>query len=121
LIAAAAVTWFLAVANAQGQTFGAALLAALAAGAVGQVLASGSRCVLTPVVPAVAILVLAVLGPLAAKMHAGNHLIESIYRGDFLGLGRPISLDWAAGALLGAPIGLSWAGAIIDQRAAEAA
>jgi hypothetical protein len=67
-----------------------------------------------------ALAVLGLAGPLVAKGVQGSRLVEATYAGELLALARPLSLDWAAGALLGVPLGLAWAGAMLDHRSAEA-
>ncbi|CAG0998022.1 hypothetical protein PHYC_02688 [Phycisphaerales bacterium] len=119
LVAAGAVAWLMGSSDLRGQALMAALLGALVCGAVGQLVASSMRCSLTPVVPVLVLLVLGIAGPLLAQMTHGSRLVDLIYQNEVFGLARPVSLDWAAGALLGGPIGLGWAGAMLDVRAAE--
>jgi len=118
-IAGGLVSWIVAVTPLRGQTLMAGVAGALAAAAAGQLLAASMRATLTPVVPVLAVLIVGVAGPIAAPMVHGARLVDATYMGGLLGIARLISLDWAAGALLGVPIGLGWAGAMLDVRAAE--
>ncbi len=64
---------------------------------------------------------LGAIGPLAARMFHGEHLIEDLYSGHLLGLAVPVSLDWLAGACLGIPMGLGWFYSMFAQQEALAA
>jgi hypothetical protein len=114
--AAAAVTWALSVSGAKGQTFAAAVIGAIAAGATAQVVASSKGFHAAPVTPMLSIAMVALTGPLVAAFMHGSGLIDAVYSGNVFSLARPISLDWAAGAMLGVPIGLGWAGSMLDRR-----
>lgn len=113
------VAWLVAFSSLRGQTLMAALCGALAAGAASQLVAASMRCTLTPLVPVLSLLVLAVAGPLLAPLIYKTTVLDASNQNTLFGLARPISLDWAAGALLGGPIGLGWAGAMLDARAID--
>lgn len=119
MVVCAGVTWLVAFSDLRGQTLMAVLVGAIASGAVGQLIASSMRCTITPVVPALAAVAVAVAGPIVAGFMHNSGLLDAANRGVLLGLARPVSLDWAAGVLLGGPIGISWAGAMLDARAVD--
>jgi len=121
IAAAAAVTWLLAVTNARGQTLAAALFGAVAAAAAAQVIAASRRCLITPAVPALAVAAVALAGPLIANAVQGSRIIDLTFSDHLLPIARPISLDWAAGTLLGIPLGLSWAGSMLEKKLVEPA
>jgi hypothetical protein len=114
--AAGVVAWLLSVSGNRGQTFAAAIFAAIAAGSAAQVMASSRGFHVTPVTPMLSMAVLALAGPIVAAQMHGSGLMAAVYAGSVFSLARPISLDWAAGALLGVPIGLGWAGSMLDRR-----
>lgn len=112
----------------RGQTLLAAILAGIAAGAGGTLAAAA----LTPhddpqaapvgggLSPLIGIVLLAVIGPLvAARVHA-HDLLPAVVRGDFFRLGRPLPLDWVAGAFLGVPWGAGWVAALAEKKPAPA-
>lgn len=105
----------------KGQTVMAAVVAGIGAGVAAQMIGTQMRATLTAVAPAVALVLMALAGPLAAQFATRGDAYAAIVQGGFLGLAKPLSLDWAAGILLGVPMGMGWAGAMIDQRALEAA
>ncbi len=114
--AAGVITWLLSVSGAKGQTFAAAVLGAIAAGATAQVIASSKGFHAMPATPMLSIALVALVGPLVAMVMHGAGLIDAVYSGKVFSLARPFCLDWAAGALLGVPIGLGWAGSMLDRR-----
>lgn len=119
IVAAVLATMLIAVTFSRGQTLAACLTGAIAAGLVAQFIASGFKVTLTPLVPAIAVALLAAAGPFVAQQMFGAQLTAAVYKNDFVGIARPISLDWAAGALLGVPVGIAWAGAVLDKRSLE--
>ncbi|GJQ29961.1 MAG: hypothetical protein HBSAPP03_18450 [Phycisphaerae bacterium] len=119
LVAGAGMTWLDAISALRGQTLMAVFGGALVCGAVGQLIASSMRCTITPVLPVLGMLVVALAGPILAGAMHGAGLLDASNRGSLLGLAMPVSLDWAAGSLLGGPIGISWAGAMLDARAVD--
>jgi len=114
------VAWFCAVTDLKGQTLMAGVLAAIAAGAASHLAGNAMHSSVSPVPSLLAMALLGLVGPLLARGMHGEHVVEAVYGGALFGPGRLMSLDWAAGALLGVPIGMGWAGAMLDSRAAEA-
>src|SRR5262249_39973802 len=112
----AVLAWFLAVSGAKGQTFMAALIGALGAGVAAQMVARSKDLHVTPVTPILPIALVALAGPLVAVALHGARLVDAVYAGTVFSLARPLSLDWAAGAVIGVPIGLGWAGSMLDRR-----
>ena len=112
VIVSAIGVWLIALSGARNQTLAAAILGGIAAGAVNQVLSANRSFTLTPLVPILSIALLGLLAPLVVLGVEGQgaNLVARIYDGTVLNLARPVSLDWAAGALIGVPLGMSWAG-----------
>jgi hypothetical protein len=110
------VAWLFAVSGVKGQTVAAALLGAIAAGAAAQTAANAKGYHVTPVTPILGVALAALAGPVIAMTMHGAKLIDVVYSGNVFSLARPLSLDWAAGAILGVPIGLGWAGSMLDRR-----
>lgn len=119
VLAGGLVVWLVAASQDHGQVFAAVLCGAIAAGVVGQLIASGFGATLSPVAAILAMLVLAGIGPVLAAILHGSQLAHAVYAGEVFPLARPLSLQWAAGAMIGSPIGIGWAGAMLDARAAE--
>jgi len=113
-LAAGAAVWFVALSGARMQTLAATVAGGIAAGGVAHLLHAHRR--LTPVLPMAAMALVALAGPLAAYFMEGTRLAAHVYDGSVLSLARPVSLDWAAGALIGVPLGLNWAGASAERR-----
>ncbi len=110
--------WLLALSGGQMQTLAAATAGAIAAGAVVQLMSASRPFAFTPVLPIFALAIVALLGPFITKFVEGSHLLAHVYDGTVLNIARPLSLDWAAGALLGVPLGMSWGGAGSARRTA---
>jgi len=119
MVVGGVLVWLVAVSSARGQTLMAALVGGLGAAAAAHLIGSSMKAVVTPLVPFLALVFLAVIGPVAGKLLHGDHLVEATYAEHLFALARPLSLDWPAGAMLGIPVGLGWAGAMLDKRAAE--
>ncbi|MFA6044548.1 MAG: hypothetical protein WC718_06155 [Phycisphaerales bacterium] len=119
VLAGGFVVWLVAASQDHGQVFAAVLCGAIAAGVAGQLTASNSGATLSPVTTILAMLVLAAVSPILAQVLHGAQLTSAVYGGTVLPLARPLSFQWAAGAMIGAPIGIGWAGAMLDARAAE--
>ena len=113
VLAAGIAVWFIALSGARTQTLAATITGGIAAGAVAHMLHAHRR--LTPLLPMLAMGVVALLGPVIAKFLEGDRLMAHVYDGSVFSLARPISLDWAAGALIGVPLGMSWAGASAEK------
>lgn len=65
--------------------------------------------------------VLAMAGPIAGVVIHGRGLVDATYTSDLFGAASPVSIDWAAGAMLGIPIGDSWFRSMFAHRPAGAA
>lgn len=127
-IVAGILAWLVSFSTLKGQTVMAAVIAGIGAGAAAHLIGTSMRSQLTPVVPAISLALVSLLGPLAAKFglgatpgNSGSSFFALLIQNQFYGISKPLSLDWAAGALLGAPLGMSWAGAMMDHRALELA
>jgi hypothetical protein len=114
VVAVGVAVWFIALSGERTQTLAATIAGGVAAGAVAHLLHAHRP--LTPVLPTLAMGAVALLGPVVAQFVEGDRLVAHVYDGSVLSLARPVSLDWAAGALIGVPLGLSWAGASAEKR-----
>jgi hypothetical protein len=65
-----------------------------------------------------AIVALAVLGPLSGVVMAGSGVgaVQAAYRNALFPLANIGALDWVAGGLLGIPLGVAWSGSMMDKR-----
>lgn len=117
--AGALVTWLCAVTELRGQTLLAVVIGGIGAGAASHLAGHSMRASLSPLPAMAGLALVAGVSPLIAKGMHGEAMLAAVYGGKVLPLARPVSLDWAAGALLGVPIGMGWAGAVLDIRAAE--
>lgn len=117
--AGALVTWLCAVTELRGQTLLAVVIGGIGAGAASHLAGNSLRTSLSPLPAMAGLALVAGVSPLIAKGMHGDAMLAAVYGGKVLPLVRPVSLDWAAGALLGVPIGMGWAGAVLDVRAAE--
>jgi hypothetical protein len=120
LIAAALVTWLVAVEPLKGQTIAACMIAGVAAGGFSRA-ASPRDGALTPVPALIAMALLAAAGPLSALVVTGSSNVVSAAIGHKLfALAMPMPFDWLAGAFWGVPLGLSWAESMVEKQAAPA-
>ncbi|MCE7973546.1 MAG: hypothetical protein DYG92_04360 [Leptolyngbya sp. PLA1] len=119
--AGALVVWLCAVTELRGQTLLAVVIGGIGAGAASHLAGNSMRASLSPLPAMAGLALVAGVSPLVAKVLHGDGVLAAVFGGTFLPLGRPVSLDWAAGALLGVPVGMGWAGAVLDVRAAEEA
>jgi hypothetical protein len=118
---AATIVAFLAAATmAKGQAVFAACLAGIASGVVVHLVARGQNGLATPTLVTLCALAPAALGPVVAQALHATRLMDATFAGTLLPLARIVSLDWACGLLLGVPAGLGWAGAMLDERSADA-
>ena len=112
--AAGAVAWLVAIEPLKGQCVAAAIGAGIAAGAAAQLVASMWRVRAGVLAPVVAVMGAAVLGPIVARlMH--DQVVSDAVAHKLLGAGKPASLDWLAGALIGSPIGLAWSRSMLER------
>jgi hypothetical protein len=118
-IVGGAVVWLIAVTYDRGQTLAAALLGSLAAAGTAHIIAGMMRCTITALPPMLSMAILAAVGPLAAMQMHGDAMVDAMVADRLFALARPVSLDWAAGAMLGVPIGLSWVGSMLEKRTPE--
>lgn len=116
-LAAGAVAYVVAASMLKGQTFFAACAAGLASGVVVQLVATGQRAKATPTLGVLALVVPALAAPIIAQVTQGDAIVREAFAGTLFPPARVLSLDWAAGAMLGVPMGMGWAGAILDTRA----
>ncbi|MEM9066616.1 MAG: hypothetical protein AAGB51_14150 [Planctomycetota bacterium] len=101
----------IAVEGLSGQTFAAAMVASIAAGAASRVVA-GLRSVEAPLCASVlGVAIAAGLAPILGSFIGSGSIAELARSGELLGAARLGPLDFAAGAMLGAPLGARWYGA----------
>ncbi len=116
--ACAAAVWIISVNPLKGQALFATLMGGIAAGAAANA-AAGAKAHVQPLVAILGMMAVAVAAPLTAMLLHGSGIVEASFSDKLLPLSRPLSLDWACGALLGVPIGMGWTGAVLDSRAVE--
>jgi hypothetical protein len=106
--AGAVVCWLVAQDTLKGQAIFAAALTGVVAVPIGRLVgeALGEQPPMAAFFLGAALL--ALLGPLAAMGMHGNDLIPALYSGRLIGIGAPVTLDWAAGAFIGMPLGEAW-------------
>jgi hypothetical protein len=100
----------------KGQAVFAALVGAIAVGAVTQLGAAGTGRFVPMLVPFAALAVLAVVAPLVAIQWHGSTLVEASRAGTLLGLAAPHGFDWLCGGFLGVPVGVAWAESMMERR-----
>jgi len=116
LAAALIVTWALARDPQRGQSLFAAFAAGVAAGAVGVWAGSFADRDVPRGAPVLAMLLLAVVGPLIGLVAPGAQALRDAVVDDaILGPVRLQGLDWLVGASVGVPMGLSWVRGAIDS------
>jgi hypothetical protein len=118
-VATGIVVWIMAATPMRGQTLMAVVLGATAAGMAAQLAAASFRVMLGPLPIILGVGLAALAGPILATVLNGSgpsSIVASVFDGTFSPLGRPLSLEWAAGALLGVPLGLAWGGCVLDLR-----
>lgn len=108
LIGAGVVVWLVAQSTYKGQTFAAAALGGVAAGAAVRVLAVHASGVWA----FVAFAVLSAASPVVARMMSGD-VAAAAMSGQLLRLAHPLPLDYLAGALVGVPMGLAWGASMV--------
>ncbi len=104
----------------KGQTVMGVALAALGAGAGSQIIASMLGVRLSPLTPIAATLLVSIVAPIVGMVTLKDPVLSAT-SGRILGMLRPTSLDWAAGAFLGAPIGIAWANSMLERPAVTGA
>lgn len=119
IVASTLAVYLMANNGFKGQTLAAATLGGVASAIFAQLAVAGKRSLITPVIPSIAVALVALVGPIVALAMHGSKIDALVYAGKVLPLARPVSLEWAAGALMGVPLGLSWTASSVDPRAAE--
>lgn len=116
-VAAGAVAlWVFCVTPLKGQTVVCASLAALFAAAACEIVAVSLGISADERHGAGSLLVLAVAAPFVARVYHGGDALAAVLDARFLPVARPLSLDWAAGVLIGGPIGVSWAASMLEKK-----
>jgi hypothetical protein len=110
-LVAAIVAWVIARSGTSGQSLAAAWIASMLAVAAGRSVAPGASIVAC----LAGVLLVGVVGPVAAVFLHGGGLLETVYSGGLFPLARLTPLDWAAGVLVGAPAGSVWAASVIEK------
>jgi len=124
VIAASAVGCAIAVSifcvtTMKGQTLFATFLGGIAAGLAGAYVAGMMKISIRVTTAMLGAVLVGVVAPIVAYVLHGKGILDAAYADKLLAAARPVSLDWASGALLGVPIGLSWGGVVTDVRALE--
>jgi hypothetical protein len=107
----------------RGQAIAAGMIGGIAAGAASHLMLVTREHSRPPsLVPGIlGVVLLATAAPLIASFYHGQDLdgaaraVDSVYRGQLLGIARLLPLAWLAGGLLGVPIGAGWAVAMLDM------
>jgi hypothetical protein len=107
------------VTTMKGQTLFAAFLGGIGAGLAAAYAAGAMKVSIRVTTPMAGMVLVGVLAPIIAYVMHGKVILDAAYADKLLAVARPVSLDWASGALLGVPIGLSWGGVVTDVRALE--
>lgn len=110
-----AICWLVAQDTLKGQAIFAAAVSLVVAVPVGRLVGESLSEQPPTASFLLGVVVLAVVGPLAAKVVHGDDLIAVLYRGDLIGAASPVTLDWVAGALIGIPIGEAWFAAMFPS------
>lgn len=118
--ACAAGVWIICVTPLKGQALFATFIGGIAAGAAANA-AAGVKAHIQPLAAILGMLLVAMAAPIIARFMHGSGILEASFADKLLPIARPLSLDWASGALLGVPIGMGWTGAVLDSRAVETA
>lgn len=113
VLAGGLAAWLIGREGLKGQALAAATAAGVGAATVGRLI--GQRAKAMIFVPAV--MLLAVIGPIAAMQLAGGNAVERVFENRFSALGLLTPMDWLAGALLGVPMGLAWAASLANRHA----
>jgi hypothetical protein len=118
IVVAGIAAWLVAQETLKGQTYAAAVAAAVFGSFFGRLGSHRTPAVLF----FVALAAFAAASPAAAVLlHGGDMaIVKATYSGHLLPLARPLPLDWIAGAFVGIPIGLSWAASMTESRVSAA-
>jgi len=112
IAAGAAGAWLVARESLKGQTVAAGIVAGVAAGLLGRVIAHRTPA-LTFVIGAG---VMAVVAPLMAAVVHGDGALRDVYEQTFVAIGLLTPMEWIAGAFVGAPLGMTWAASMVDRK-----
>ncbi|HRQ72446.1 MAG TPA: hypothetical protein PLU35_05400 [Phycisphaerales bacterium] len=116
VVAGGAVAWLVAQEPIKGQAVFAAIFAGIVGAGFGRLASSYLDDAANSLTFFVALAVLAVVAPIAARFVHGDQLVADLYAGRFFGPAAPVGLDWAAGGFLGIPIGVSWFASLFERR-----
>lgn len=108
--------WIFCMTTYKGQTVACAALAGILGAAAAQLVAAFLGSSIGALPPMLGLAALALVGPLAARVMHDAQFVQAVFNAGVLPLAKPLSLDWAAGALIGVPIGLSWAGSMLERK-----
>lgn len=108
--------WIFCVTTLKGQTVASAAIAGLLGAAAAQLVAAFMGSSIGVIPPMIGMAIIALAGPLSARAMHGSEFVQAVFNAGVLPLAKPLSLDWAAGAMIGIPIGLSWAGSMLERK-----
>jgi len=108
VVGAGLVVWLVAQSTAKGQTFAAAALGGVVAGAALRILAVHASGVWA----FVAFAILSTASPVLARFMSDD-VAAAALSGQLLRLAHPLPLDYLAGALVGVPMGLAWGASMV--------
>jgi hypothetical protein len=111
LVGAGLTAWFVAVEPSKGQTIAAAAAAGVMGTSIARMILLSVPARMLVVIPAA----LAVFGPLATELIAGDVVAET-FSGSLVRFGWILPLDWLGGALMGIPVGLAWTDSVVTQQ-----
>jgi len=117
LLTGALAAWALAREPLHGQALAAGVAAGVAAATIGRLIGQRAH----PVIFVPAVMLLGVIGPIAAMQLGGANLVERVFANRAPALGLLTPMDWLAGAFLGVPMGLAWASSLTHRHAQPAA
>ncbi|MCL4742319.1 MAG: hypothetical protein KJZ54_08965 [Phycisphaerales bacterium] len=110
------VAWLVAQEPLKGQAVFAAIFAGIVGAGFGRLASSYIDDAANSLTFFVAIALLALVAPIAARFVHGDQLVADLYAGRYFGPAAPVGLDWAAGGFLGIPIGVSWFASLFERR-----
>jgi hypothetical protein len=111
VLAGGLAAWLLAREGLKGQTLAAGVAAGVAAATIGRLIGQRAQ----PMIFVPAVMLLAVIGPIAAMQLGGANAVERVFENRISALGLLTPMDWLAGALLGVPMGLAWAASLTNR------
>lgn len=116
VVVGGAVAWLVAQEPLKGQAVFAAIFAGIIGAGFGRLASSYVDDAANSLTFFVALAVLALVAPIAARFVHGDQLVADLYAGRYFGPAAPVGLDWAAGGFLGIPIGVSWFASLFERR-----